>query len=116
MVIMIETVLPVIRYVQVFPTIIIVIPDANALTPSGGNKAGLHGELRESPIMIVAIQVIGGSLIGWESFQCGSVHNENVWPSVVIIVKNGHACSGRLDDVLLGFDAAKHVHRRKPRF
>src|SRR6266852_2753890 len=41
MVIVIETVLPVIRDVQVFPTIIIVVPDANALPPSGGNKTGL---------------------------------------------------------------------------
>src|SRR6266849_5088651 len=116
MVIMIETILPVIRDVQIFPTIIIVISDANALTPSRGNKTGLHGDIRESPIMIVVIQVVGGSLIGWESFQCRAVHNENIWPSVVVIIKNGHPRSGCLDDVFLGFDSAKHIHRCKPRF
>src|SRR6266849_4889553 len=102
MVIMIETVLPVIRDVEVYPTIIIVVSDANALTPSRGNKSGLHGDIRESPIMIVVIQVVGGGLIGWESFQSGAVHNENIRPSIVVIIKDSHARSGRLDDVFLG--------------
>src|ERR1700682_71028 len=116
MVIVIETVLPVVRDVQIFPAIIIVVPDANALTPSRGNKTGLRDDIRESPIMIVVIQVVCGSLIGWESFQCGAVHYENIWPSVVVIIKNGHSRSRRLDDVFLGFDSAKHIHRGKPRF
>src|SRR5260221_9151158 len=116
MVIMIETVLPVIRDVEIFPTIIIVVSDANALTPPRGNKTGLHGDIRESSIMIVVIQVVGGSMIGWESFQRGAVHNENIWPSVVVVIKNGHARSGRLDDVFLGFDSAKHIHCCKSRF
>src|SRR6266852_4731561 len=101
MVIVIETVLPVIRDVEILPTIIIVISDANALTPPRGNKTGLHGDIRESPIMIVVIQVVGGGLIRWESFQRGAVHNENIWPSVVVIIKDSHACSGHLDDVFL---------------
>src|SRR5258708_6353811 len=63
MVIMIETILPVIRDVEIFPTIIIVVSDANALTPSRGKKTGLHGAIRESPIMIVVIQVVRGGLI-----------------------------------------------------
>src|SRR6266481_445503 len=116
MVIMIETILPVVRDVEVFPTIIIVISDADALTPSRGNKTGLHGDIRESPIMIVVIQVVGGGLIGWESFQCGAVHNENIRPSIVVIIKDSHARSGRLDDVFLGFYSAKYIYRRQPRF
>src|SRR6266849_3363821 len=116
MVIMIETVLPVIRDVEVYPTIIIIVSDANALTPSRGNKSGLHGDIRESPIMIVVIQVVGGGLIGWESFQRGAVHNENIRPSVVVIIKDGHPRSGCLDDVFLGFGSAKHFQHCKPRF
>src|SRR5882762_6768362 len=104
MVIVIEPVLPVIRDVEIFPTIIIVISDANALTPSRGNKTGFHGDVRESSIMIVVIQVVGGSPIGRESFKSGAVHNENIRPSIVVIVKNGHPRSSRLDDVFLGFD------------
>src|SRR5713101_7455517 len=108
MVIMIQKILAVIRDVEVEPTIIIVVSDANALTPSRGNKSGLHGDIRESRIMIVVIQVVGGGLIGWESFQSGAVHNENIRPSIVVIIKDSHARSGRLDDVFLGFDSAIH--------
>src|SRR6266852_7918903 len=116
MVIVIETVLPEIRDVEIFPTIIIVISDANALTPPRGNKTCLHGDIRESPIMIVVIQVVGGSLIGWESFQRGAVHNENVRPSIVVIIKDRHSGSSRFDDVFLGFNTAEYIHRCQPRF
>src|SRR5713226_7980186 len=104
MVIMIETVLPVIRDVQIFPTIIIVIPDANALTPSRGNKTGLLGDIRKSNNEIVVVQVVGGGLRGRETFQRGAIYNEDVRPSIIVIIKNGHARSGRLDDVFLGID------------
>src|ERR1035438_1452145 len=97
MVIVIETILPVISDVKIFPAVIIVIPDAHALAPSRGNQAGPHGDVRESTVMIVVIQVVGGRLIEWKSFQSGAVHNENIWPSIVVIIKNVHARCGKQD-------------------
>jgi len=61
MVIVIETVLPVIRDVTGLPNHHYRSPRRNALPPSCGNKTGLHGDIRESPVMIVVIQVVGGA-------------------------------------------------------
>ena len=66
--------------------------------------------------MIVVIQVVGGSLIGGKPFERRSIHNENIRPSVIVIVKDGHARPGGLNDVFLGIDPAKYIHCGQPCF
>ena len=72
MVIVIETIFPEIGNVQIFPTIVIVIARADPLAPSRGQQASLCGDIREGGIMIVVIQVVGGSLFGGKPFERGS--------------------------------------------
>ena len=62
--IMVQAVFPVISDVDVFPTIIVVVPDTNALSPACRSEAGFLGYIRERTVMIVVIEVIGRRLFG----------------------------------------------------
>ena len=39
----------------------------------------------------------------------GAVHQKNIRPAVVVIIKNGHAGAGGFDDVFFGVDAAEDI-------
>ena len=44
-----------------------------------------------------------------KSFERGSVHQKNVRPAVVVVIENGYAGSGGLDDVFLRVFPAKDL-------
>ena len=66
--------------------------------------------------MIVAIKAIGRSLAFGKALELCAIHQENVGPTVVVIVEDGNAVAGSLDDVFLGVDPAKDVLRREAGF
>ena len=107
---MIQTILSVVGDVQIFPAIVVVVADAHALAPSGGGQPGFRGHIGERPVVIVVIQVIGGSVLLRESFERRAVHDENVGPAVVVVIKDGDAGAGGFNDVFLGVDSRqKHL-------
>src|SRR5271155_5510772 len=110
MVIVIQAIFSIIGDVQVFPTIIVIVTDAYSLAPSCSDQAGFRGDIGKGPIMIVVIEMVGGSLVRGKPLECGSIHNENIRPPVIVIIKDGHARPGGLNDVLLGINAAKNIH------
>ena len=113
--VVIKAILPVIGDEQVFPSIVVVIADAYALTPACGvSESGNFGHVGERAVVIVAVEMIGWGIIRWKSFQRRSVHQENVRPAIVIVVKDCHPGSGGLEDVLLCLPASEHVHHRDP--
>jgi hypothetical protein len=59
--------------------------------------------------------MIGGRFSGWKSFEFGSINDENVWPTVVVKVKNRYSCTGGLNDVFLGVLASENIHHRETR-
>ena len=62
--------------------------------------------------MVVAIQVICGAFAGRKPLELRAVDNENVWPAIVVIIKNGYARARSLNDVFLGGLATKNIHHR----
>src|ERR1700730_9621774 len=48
-----------------------------------------------------------------QAFESCTVYQKNVGPPVVVIIKNSHASSGGLDDVLLGVLSAEDVGHRQ---
>ena len=60
--IVIETILAVVGDVEVFPSVIVVVADANALSPARRGQTGLRGDVSKCSVMLVAVQMIGGSL------------------------------------------------------
>ena len=112
MVIVIEPVLAVIGDVEILPSVVVVVSDTNSLAPTRRDKSRFLSHVRESSIVIVVIQMVRGSLIGGEALQRCAIHDENVGPPVVVIIENGDAGSGCLDDVFLGVHSAENIGHR----
>ena len=110
-VVVVEPILPVIRDVEIFPTVIVVIAHANTLSPSRCRQAGFLSHISKCAIVVVAIETVRRSFTGGKTFEPGPVHQENVRPAVVVVIENRDAVSGCLDDVLLGIDSAEYVLR-----
>jgi hypothetical protein len=64
--------------------------------------------------VIVVIKVVGRRTSRREAFQCGAIDEEDVGPAVVVVIEDGHACTGALQDVGATVFAAKNVGGGKP--
>ena len=114
--IVVEAVLAVVGDVEVVPSVVVVVADADALAPSGRGKAGFGGDVGESAVVIVAVKVVGGSLSGGKAFELRAVDDKDVGPSVIVVVEDGDAGAGGLDDVFLCIHAAEDVLRGEAGF
>src|SRR4029077_18444662 len=74
--IVVETVLAVVGDVEVFPSVVVVVADAHALAPSGCGETGFGSDVGEGAVVIVAVEVVGGSLSGGSAFKFGAVDQE----------------------------------------
>ena len=115
-IVVVQPVLTVVRHVQVFPAVVVVIAHAHALAPTARREPSLHRHVGERAVMIVVVQMIGRRLSRRKSFQRRTVDQKNIRPPVVVIVKNRHARASRFDDEFLGVDPSKNVLHVQPGF
>src|SRR6202050_3528423 len=108
-VVVIKHVLAVVGDVQVFKAVVIVIADANALTPAGMREPSSPGDVGKGAVAVVVIQMIGRSTGRGRTIQRRPVDDENVGPAVVVVVKGCHTGAGGLDDVFFCVHAAEGV-------
>ena len=113
-VVVVENIFAVVGDVQIFEAVIVVIADAHALSPASVSQAGFFGDVGECAVVIVAIEVAGRHLAGRQRFQLGAVHDENIRPAVVVVIKNGDARSRRFNDVFFCVFAAKNYRCNEP--
>src|SRR5215471_17137327 len=111
--VVVQAVLSVVGDIEVFPAVVVVVADANALSPARSGEAGLVGNVGECAVVVIAVEVIGRGLAAGKAFESGSIDQENVWPAIVVVVDDANAGAGSFDDVLLGIDAAEDVRRRQ---
>src|SRR5260370_35536682 len=64
MVIVIKTIFAIISDVEIFPSVVVVVSDANSLTPSCRDESRFLSHIGKSSIMIVVIQMVRRGLIG----------------------------------------------------
>src|ERR1700722_4865131 len=107
-VVVIEDVFSVVRDVEIFLAIVVVVADTNALAPAGMGEAGFLGDVGETAVVIVVIQMTSGGFLGGSRIEAGAVSDENVGPAVVVVVENGDAGAGGFKDVFFGVYAAKN--------
>ncbi len=67
-VVVVQNIFPEICHEQVFVTVVVVIPDAYALAPTGMQQTGLRRDVRERAVAIVLEQVRSRSLPGGKTF------------------------------------------------
>src|SRR5277367_879622 len=70
---------------QVFVTVIVIIADADALAPSGVGEAGFLRDVGERAVVIVVVKMARGRLACGKTVERGAVHDEDVWPAVVVV-------------------------------
>ena len=115
-VVVIEDVLSVVGDVEIFPPVVVVIADADALAPAGVGEAGFLRDVGESAVVIVVVKMARGRFCGRGRVEACPVDNENVRPAVVVVIEDGDARSGGFDDVFLAVHAAENYGIGKARF
>src|SRR5712664_1958839 len=102
MIVVIDTILAVIRDVQIRPAVIVEVAHGHAKPPSLIGYACLFGDVGKRAVVIVMKQSRAGRLpFALESIKGRSINQINVRPSVVVIVKNRHTGTRSLQDQIL---------------
>ena len=104
-----KSIVTVIGNVEIFPTIVVVVANANTLAPAGRFQPSRFRYIGKCTVVVVVIEVVRRRALTSRAFQRGSVDQKNIRPPVIVIVKNGDARSGGFDDVFFGFFPAKNV-------
>ena len=100
-VVVVENVLAEVGDEQVFEAVVVVVADADALSPAGVGHAGLCGDVGESAVAIVLEEMRGGLLAGGEAFEAPAVDQKNIQPAVVVVVVESDAAAGGLEQIFV---------------
>jgi len=95
--------------VNIFPSTVVVVAHCHSETPDAGCEARLNRHISESAVMIVAIQLAGVTLARTEIFERGTVHQENIHPSIIVVIKDGDTSAHCFHDVAFLKAAAGEV-------
>src|SRR4051812_15814704 len=110
-VVVVKRVLAVVADEQVFVTIVIVIADANTLSPSGTRETCLHGDISKGAIAIIFEEVTRGLLPLGKAFETPAVYQENIEPAIVVVVIERYATAFRLQQVFVFLYSAENCLR-----
>ena len=61
--------------------------------------------------MIVSVKTVRRPLALGKALEFCAVHQEDVGPTVIVIIEDGNSVSGGLDNVFLGIETAENVLR-----
>ena len=99
MIVVIKPVLAVIRDVQIRPAVVVVIADGHAKSPSLVGDARFVRHVGKRAVVIV-VKKRGARRLLFSShcIKGGTIHEINVGPAVVVVIKNCHTGAGRFED------------------
>src|SRR5258708_30841882 len=100
-VVVIEDVFSVVRDVEIFPAVVVVVADAGALAPSGVRKARFFGDVGEGSVMIIMIEMACGSSSRGSRVEAGADEYVNAGPPVVVVVEYANAGSDTVTAVCI---------------
>src|SRR5439155_2993891 len=111
-VVVIENVLAPVHDKKVVKAVVVVVADADALAPAEAGQSGLLRHVLEGAVAIVAQQPIGRDRLS--ASQSSTIHKKDIEPAVVVVIEEGRAATGSLDDVLVLRAAAVDGWRGEP--
>src|SRR2546425_10566760 len=100
-VVVVETVFAEVGDEEVVEAVVVVIADANALSPAGMNEAGFDGDIGEGGVAIVFEEAIGGRAARRKTFEASAGDEKNVEPAVVVVVVEGDAAAGGFEQIFV---------------
>ena len=111
MIIVVKPVLPVVPHIDVGPAVVVVVGNAHAVAPTVVCHASLGSHIGEGSIMIVVKQRgVRRRFLAIQRIECGTVHQVDVEPAVVVIIDQANARSVGFEDELL----LRHAHLVDP--
>ena len=115
-VVVIQNVLAEVGDEQIVPSVVVVVADANTLSPARVRDSGLRSDVGESAIAIVLEKMRSRLAARGKAFQARAVHQKNVEPSIVVVVVEGNAATGGFEQVFVLVLAAENGLRVQSRF
>jgi hypothetical protein len=100
---------------EVLEAIIVIVPDANPLSPTALHKTRLPGDVFKGTVSFIPVQVIDRLLAIGKSFEGITVHLEDVQPAVVVIIEKSHAAARRFQKIFVALLASKNCRCVKTR-
>ena len=100
-VVVVEHVLAVVGDEQIVVAVVVVVADADALSPAGVLEPSLQGDVGEGAVAIVLEQVVEGLFARRKAFEPPAVDQEDVEPAVVVVVVEGDAAAGGLEQIFV---------------
>src|SRR5262249_9575861 len=110
-VVVIENVLAKVGDEEIFVAVVVVVADADALSPAGVTYTCFCSDIGESSIAIVAKKMRNRLAARRKSFQTRAINQKNVEPSVVVVVIEGDAASGSFKQIFIFVLAAEDGFR-----
>ncbi len=98
---MIEDIFSVVSYEEVVPAVVVVVADANALSPARVGDPSFRGNVGESAVAIVAKKMRDRFVAGGKAFQTRAVYDKNIQPAVVVVIVEGDATAGGFEQVFI---------------
>jgi len=106
-VVAVELVLPIVGNEEVFKAVVVKVPNADPGAPARIRQARLRRNVFESSVAIVVIQAIARP--GRNGIEPAPAHDEDVHPTIVVVIEKGASASHRFDDVFhIGRTAVWH--------
>src|SRR5206468_12409292 len=106
--IVVETILAEVADQEIVVAVAVVVADACALSPAARAEPGPGRHVLERSVAFVAIETIGWRLVRWKSFERRAVDEEQIEPSVVVVIDERDAGPRRLEQVLVSRRSAEH--------
>src|SRR5580698_9890978 len=106
-IVVVQDIFSVVGDVEIFPAVVVIVADANALAPTGVSEAGFFRDVGEGAVVIIVVKMACGCFTGG-SVEAGAVDDKYVGPAVVVVVEDGDSRSGSFKDVFFGVHAAEH--------
>ena len=87
--------------IKIFIAVVVVVANGHSETPSTVSQSRLCADVDKCTVMIVAIKLAGVALAGANVFQGRSVDQQDVHPTIIVIVEHRDTAAHGLHDVLL---------------
>src|SRR5579863_5123397 len=100
-IVVIENVLAEVRDEQIVPAIVVIVADADALSPARMRDSSLQSHVGESSVAIVAEKMRSWFVAGGEALKARSVHQKYIEPAIVVVVVEGNAASSSLEQIFI---------------
>src|SRR3954464_7625554 len=100
----VQDVLPVVRDEDIFEPVVVVISHSDSAGPAASNQACLLGHISERAIAVVLVQAVGCSR--HRLSDPDAAENENVEPSIVVVVQESDTAAGGLEDIGFVLDSS----------